>query len=384
MPHLDSNRRRHINPDMKTKMKVTQMKFGSRSVCRSFISVSIACLCTTAMAQSSVTLYGIINPGITYLTNASGNKDYLMVSGVTQPSRFGFLGSEDLGGGLKAVFRLENGFNVNDGTAGQGGRLFGRQAYVGLQHNLWGGLTIGYQYDFMRDDFVGVANGTSTFNGYAFKMGDADRIAGERLANSVKYVSPLLAGIQFGAMYSFGGVPGSITQNSAESFTVSYTASIAKVSAAYTTVRNATQAFGIGVDVFGKSANAQIFDRIDIVGLGVEANVASFDTHAIASLTDYKKNGQAAALRMLEFGVAKFVTPSITLSGGYNYYLINGAHFNEVSLGVDYLLSKRTDLALVYGFLRGSAGTNPQFYAAPAPSTSQTQQLVNISMRHSF
>src|SRR5579863_5536834 len=85
-----------------------------------------------AMAQNSVTLYGLIDEGLDFSTNANGHQSYQMVSGDTVGSRFGLKGTEDLGSGLKAIFKLENGFNTNTGAMAQGGLLFGRQAYVGL------------------------------------------------------------------------------------------------------------------------------------------------------------------------------------------------------------------------------------------------------------
>ena len=85
-----------------------------------------------AAAQSSVTLYGVIDQGINYTNNSGGNSLVEMASGHVQGSRFGLRGSEDLGGGTKAIFQLENGFSADTGRLGQGGRMFGRQAYVGL------------------------------------------------------------------------------------------------------------------------------------------------------------------------------------------------------------------------------------------------------------
>src|SRR5258708_39891884 len=82
-----------------------------------------------AHAQSSVTLYGIIDEGFNINTNSGGHHLYNLSSGVLQGSRFGLRGTEDLGGCLKAIFVLENGFAVNNGRLGQGGLLFCRQAY---------------------------------------------------------------------------------------------------------------------------------------------------------------------------------------------------------------------------------------------------------------
>ena len=87
---------------------------------------------SAAQAQSSVTLYGLIDAGITYTNNQQGHSNWQMTSGQVNGSRFGLRGSEDLGGGLKAIFTLENGFSIANGTLGQNGRLFGRQAFVGL------------------------------------------------------------------------------------------------------------------------------------------------------------------------------------------------------------------------------------------------------------
>jgi predicted porin len=91
-----------------------------------------------AHAQSSVTLYGLIDTDMAYASNAhTGNAanpssgEFSLNSGGLSTSRWGLRGNEDLGGGLSAVFDLENGFTVNNGAAKNGGDLFGRQAWVG-------------------------------------------------------------------------------------------------------------------------------------------------------------------------------------------------------------------------------------------------------------
>src|ERR1700742_4459947 len=86
----------------------------------------------TAMAQSSVTLYGIVDEGIMFNNNARTGQQYALVSGSESGSRWGLRGTEDLGGGLSTIFVLEGGFNSSTGALGQNGDIFGRQAYVGL------------------------------------------------------------------------------------------------------------------------------------------------------------------------------------------------------------------------------------------------------------
>src|SRR6202044_3471932 len=106
---------------------------------------------TAAHAQSSVTLYGLIDAGITYTNNQGGHSNWQETSGSINGSRWGLRGAEDLGGGLKAIFTLENGFGINNGTLRQGGREFGRQAFVGLAGDQFGAVTLGRQYDSVVD-----------------------------------------------------------------------------------------------------------------------------------------------------------------------------------------------------------------------------------------
>lgn len=91
------------------------------------LAIALAGLTGAAHAQSSVTLYGIIDAGIGYVHNADGNgKQVGMINGNMNGNRWGIKGSEDLGGGLKAVFQLESGFDPGTGRSNQGGREFGR------------------------------------------------------------------------------------------------------------------------------------------------------------------------------------------------------------------------------------------------------------------
>ena len=100
-----------------------------------------------AQAQSSVQVYGLISAGIGYTSDENGRNLTHALSGTNQNPRIGFRGQEDLGNGTKALFVLENGFNVMTGTAAQSGRLFGRQSFVGLSSNDKGTLTLGRQYE---------------------------------------------------------------------------------------------------------------------------------------------------------------------------------------------------------------------------------------------
>ncbi len=162
-------------------------------------------------AQSSVTLQGLIDGGVTYVNNQHGGSATLFDSGILAPNLLTFKGTEDLGGGNKAVFALTSQFDLGSGATIPGaGQIFNRTAYVGLSNDRYGTLTFGNQYDFRQGPFsaLGVPNNpTGAF--------DFDRMAGAtRVSNSVKYRSPDLSGFSFGALYGFGGVPGAFSANS--------------------------------------------------------------------------------------------------------------------------------------------------------------------------
>lgn len=128
-----------------------------------------------ARAQGSVTVYGIVDTGVEYLNhaNAAGQGKFrtLALTGL-QPSRLGFRGVEDLGGGLRAFFNLETGFAATTGALSQGNRIFGRQANLGLADTAWGTLTLGRQYNMtalsmVSADVMGPSNhGVSNMDSY--------------------------------------------------------------------------------------------------------------------------------------------------------------------------------------------------------------------------
>ena len=164
-------------------------------------------LAGVAHAESSVTLYGLVDAGYGYQgveTKYRGaypsgkitQRDFGVHSGVMNGSRWGLKGSEDLGNGTSAIFVLESGFDVNNGRSLQDGRLFGRQAYVGLTGDSWGTFTIGRQYN-AGDTFVAPIDPFGTGGGFAASntiFGDS--VSG-RYDGVIKYVTPNFSGFQF-------------------------------------------------------------------------------------------------------------------------------------------------------------------------------------------
>jgi predicted porin len=164
-----------------------------------------------AQAETSVTLYGVIDEGIGY-NHTSGtnsftkdhvsNTKYGLQSGNDYGSRWGLKGVEDLGNGLNVVFQLESGFDENTGESAQGGRLFGRHATVGFQNDSWGRIDFGRMTN-VASNYVGVfdpmaasflnANAGTTF-------GSANTY---RVDNMVMYQTPNISGFNFAIGYSF-------------------------------------------------------------------------------------------------------------------------------------------------------------------------------------
>lgn len=180
------------------------MKYRTRFNVAAFsVAAALAFASSAAPAQSNVTVYGLIDTGVEYLNhaNAAGNSLVRMpnLTGGLMPSRWGLRGSEDLGGGLKAVFVLESGFNPDMGSSGQGGRLFGRQASVGLSGG-WGTVSIGRTYSMLFYSLLSA----DVMGPSIYSSGSIDGyLPNTRHDNSVSYLGKF-DGLTVGATYSLG------------------------------------------------------------------------------------------------------------------------------------------------------------------------------------
>ncbi len=262
-------------------------------------------------AQSSVTLYGIIDEGINYTSNVQtspghGHNLYSLSSGILSGSRWGLRGVEDLGGGLKALFVLESGFDVNNGKMGQGSLLFGRQAYVGLSGR-FGTVTLGRQYDPVVD-YIHPLMPSAMFSGsIGAHPGDLDNLNNtNRVNNAVKYRTPSYAGFTAEGMYSFGGVPGSMAGNQIYSIGAGYARGPLNVGVGYLSARNPNASFfgtAVGATAatnnFGSSpvingyASAQ---SEEIISAGATYAIGAATVGAIYSNTKYKHLSGAASV----------------------------------------------------------------------------------------
>ncbi|OLL32706.1 hypothetical protein BTH42_05655 [Burkholderia sp. SRS-W-2-2016] len=164
-----------------------------------------------AYAQSSVTIYGIVDAAVQYgKFNSTVSPTAMAASGNLQASRFGFRGSEDLGGGYRANFQLETGFNTYTGVGG-GATMFNRGAAVGLSSDRYGSIDAGNLYLPIYWVYLGSDVGTYGLSNPAAIMSLQHTTTlgksgtGGFYSNSVRYRTPnTLGGVSAEVGYSFG------------------------------------------------------------------------------------------------------------------------------------------------------------------------------------
>ncbi|QGZ66531.1 porin [Paraburkholderia acidisoli] len=370
----------------------------------------------SAHAQSSVTLYGLIDTGLVYTNNQQGHSNWQLNSSSTQNTVFGLKGSEDLGGGLHAIFKLEQGFLLNNGAQAFSGDMFGSQAWVGLQSDPYGTLTFGRQFDVMND-LVGPL--TAEFNTWGGSLAghpfENDNLSANSVVinNSVKYASPVWYGLTFETMYSFSNQAGNFANNRSYGFAVSYNQGPLNLAAGYLQLNDAGSGSG-AVTSSDASANF-IAQRQRVWSLGGNytygpatvglvwshsqidnaSGVFSFGTGSYLGSGDTSSGSLAGSLRLdnFEANVKYALTPAWSVSGAYTYThgAYNGTNpgWNTAMLQTDYALSKRTDFYLegVFQNVHGAPSNSVLSHAminTLSPSSTDTQVAVTVGMRHAF
>ncbi|WP_321793594.1 porin [Burkholderia pyrrocinia] len=376
----------------------------------------LACMIVSAMsapalAQNSVTLYGVIDEGFDYTNNVAGSKVYELQSGFVQGSRWGLRGSEDLGGGLKAVFQLENGFNVNNGRLGQGGLMFGRQAYVGVTSDRLGTVTLGRQYDSVVD-YLAQTTANGNWGGYMFSHPyDNDNTDNTfRVNNTVKYASPNIGGLQFGGTYSFSNDT-NFAHNRQFSAGAQYTAGNLLLAAAYLQADHPSASAGGAINNGGDENF--VGDKLRIFGAGASYTFGPANV-GIAYTNTYVGNplgsGYVGAIAPIAGTVSSLRFQNIEINGKYQFtpslfvgamYMYTRADFNatggkqhpnyqSVGLMADYFLSRRTDVYVqgAYQHVGGDrTGTVLDFAYVPGAdnvSSNRNQVVARVALRHKF
>ncbi len=283
---------------------------------KTLLALSVLAACGAAMAQSTVTIYGIadvyagsLKNGLSTTTTGTPNsaavKQTSVNSGGLSTSRWGMRGSEDLGNGMKANFQLEQSINVDDGTTGtvkvdgKDASAFNRQAWVGLSAS-FGEIKLGRTYT-PYHTFRGLVNNTNDFNINA--TNDVAKAAGgdytSNYANQVQYTSPSFNGVTVSIAYAMG-------EDKTASTNASDTASMA--------VRYAQGPVSVG---FAHQAEGQTAGKADIkynlIGGTYDLGVAKLQ----AFYNTAKRPALNAKDKEYQLGVSAPVAAGVTLYAGY-------------------------------------------------------------------
>ncbi len=343
---------------------------------KSLIALAVlAAASGAAMAQSSVTLFGIVDTSVGYINKANANGDsvYGLSTSGNATSRLGFRGTEDLGGGLKAGFWLEGEIFGDNGNAN--GFNFQRRSTISLMGNfgevrLGRDLTPTYtkasSYDVFGQTGIGQFRGWSNWNGSG--VADADDI---RASNQVAYYTPNFSGFTGGVGYAF------------DEQTVGKAGRYAGAFGAYD---NGPLSLSLSYDRRDLAA-ASKRDTLTFGG-SYDLNVAKLTT--ILQQSKYETPGLADA----KFN-AYSVGASVPVGAGefklqyalYDQKAINSkAH--QLSLGYVHNLSKRTAVYGTLAFLKNKDASNLALNAKnlnnTGPGAGNNQSGVQIGVRHAF
>ncbi|CAN7793718.1 porin [Caballeronia sp. LjRoot34] len=337
-----------------------------------------------AQAQSSVTLYGVVDAGLLYTSKSlnpatggnAGHQFSLLDSG-SSASRFGIRGAEDLGGGVKAIFDLESGISTaNGGFNNSNGNFFGRQAWVGVTGD-FGTVQAGLQYSPFALSLINTdARDASYFgSGAAIYIGSV-LTTGLFNPNAISYTSPVLAGFQGSVMMALGGQAGDFQAGRQYSARLKYKFDGLVIDAAL-----------YSGNAGGTAATIPVPSAIAFTGRTIGAIYQFGQMTLKASFVNYKVAGSFDS-RIYDGGFSYLITPAIKVDAGV-WYTSDGNntanHSIMAATGAQYYLSKQTALYGQIAFVnnRGAMDTglsiNDALHEGPGSTTG-----VNVGIRHSF
>jgi len=321
----------------------------------------IGAFSSAAMAQSSVTVYGVIDISANYTTNqdAKGGSVWSLGDsgaigdagqGAMSGSRWGLKGEEDLGGGSKALFKVESGFTVNNGQSDQQGQLFGRQAFVGLSNTNMGQVTVGRQYGTMTDvafDFDPLGVGNYMANEWEVFL------FGVRFDNTIKYQNTW-GPVQLNVQYSLGGQSGSNTIGDTVGFSLKYNQGPLGLAGAYqqSTDANSNKLTAATADVTYNFGSGTVYGNYYNVKSDAGFAKKPNSTGGPLAYTSMFINNTGLPDRTDDLwvvGMSYNFTPAVTLTVAYMDDKIKQAVAGDGSMKsayalVEYHLSKRTEV----------------------------------------
>jgi predicted porin len=328
-------------------------------------------LSATAAAQSSVTIYGILDSGLLYQnkTAPDGHSGFSFIDGAWLPSIYGFRGREDIGGGYAVNFNLQGGFSTGTGALGDSnGGIFGREATVGVS-----GLQFSPFFLAVTD---GDPRGMPQFGSQLVQYFQQFGITGIFDSNAVVYTTPNLYGFTGAIEYAVGGVPGSTKNGRSMSASLSFSQGSILANGAYYIHADPETGETIAI---GKT-----------VGLGYAFGPLLAKVDWVNYLNP-SSNAPLSNVNVFGVGAVYSVTAAFRVNGGFYYAMNKGMSENKsrmFAFGAEYALSKRTTLYSQVGVVhnQGAFQTNlavlaPASFAVP---TGATTTALNIGIRHTF
>ncbi|RQH08977.1 porin [Paraburkholderia dinghuensis] len=348
-------------------------------------------------AQSSVTLYGIVDGGFLYTsrtqitpTSPTGAHQFSFTDSGTTNSLFGMRGAEDLGGGMRAVFQLENGFSVaNGGLANSNGNLFGRQAWIGVE-SPYGKVKAGVQFSpFFISLYETDPRGMSYFGSALIGYLDNVLVTGLFNSNAISYTSPEIAGLEGSAMMALGGTAGNFQAGRQYSVSLTYHLGGFMLTGALYNGNNggsaATTPTPSTIEFIGRTLGASYRFAND---LSIYASYALYKTGSTPFNNFVFQRNTGFSNSVYSGGASYRIKPYLNVSAGV-YYTRDGNnsanHSLLTSAEAQFYLSKRTTLYGQIGYVnnRGAMDTGLSVSNALFAASGSTVG-VGLGMRHMF
>jgi predicted porin len=373
------------------------------------LAASAALTVTPALAQSSVTLYGALDDSIEYTSNQGGHATVQAVQAGIYSSQWGLTGAEDIGGGTRVIFKLEDGFNLNNGVISNGGALFGRQAYVGLD-GPYGAVRAGKQFTGSFDTLCQIVAACKFDGGLGSQIGDLNNGFGDfNINNAIKYISPSFGGFKAELMYGFGNVAGHFPAQSTVDAALSYRLGRLLLAAVYTKVNDpavaiwGASAAPMAGHTFANPLLSPIFNgyasatHLQISGAGANLDIGTGSIGVLYTntllqnvvRTNTTPFSGTAVFNDVQANYAVRITPASLTGIAFNYTWAQAARYEQLMLGEQYSLSKRT-LLYVTSAYQHALGTNSLGQSAVAvnsnvpASNSPNQLVVRVGIHHNF
>ncbi|EKS71811.1 MULTISPECIES: porin [Caballeronia] len=350
---------------------------------RSLLGGALFFLCGLAQAKSSVTLYGVLDSGFLYTnktlnsaTGQNGGKQFSLIDAGLLASRFGIMGTEDLGGGLKLNFDLESGISaVNGGFSDSNGNLFGRQAWVALDGR-FGEVKAGLQYSpFYLAIYETDPRAFWQFGSGVVNYADNVLATGTFSANAVSYTSPVFGGFSGSVMFALGGEAGNFQAGRQYSASLKYDNGALLINAAI---------FGSNS---GGTGQTPVPSTLEFEGRTLGAAYRFGTLSAKASFVNYKVAGSFNN-NVYGGGLDYLVLPQLDVNGGVWVTSDRNDTKNHsvvVALGAEYFVSKRTGVYAQVGVANNHGAMNTglsiqgALYGAPGTTTG-----VLLGVSHKF